>query len=140
MVVRLVGFAASGLWAIVARPGGPLLSQAGQAGTDISGALVPLLAGSPFGVCLVLVLFGWLAPKSTVERLADALADVKSQRDALAAQQAEVIPVLVTVQTTMIPTLDRSQQALASATREIEQLRGEVRRLGDLISAGRGGG
>lgn len=104
----------------------------GQVGADPVSALI---AAGPAGICLVLVLLGMLSPKSTVDRTLEALADVKQQRDALAAQQAEVIPVLVQVQTTMIPTLDRSQLALSQAVREIEQLRGEVKRLGDLLAA-----
>lgn len=128
---QLAGFVVSALWAFAWRPGGLLIAQA--AATDTSSALVPLLAGSPFGVCLVLVLIGWLAPKSTVERLVEALADVKGQRDALAVQQAEMIPVLVSIQNTMIPTLDRSQAALNAATAEIRELRAEVRRLADSL-------
>lgn len=130
---RLAWLAASLLWAVVWRPGGLLIAQATG---DVSSTLLPLLAGSPFGVCLILVMIGWLSPKSTVDRLVEALADVKAQRDALAVQQAEMIPVLVSVQQNMIPTIDRSQTALVAATDQIRELRTEVRALAALLGRG----
>lgn len=128
---QFVGLAVSLAWAVAWRPDGLLVAQAGA---DATSTLLPLLAGSPFGVCLVLVLIGWLSPKSTVDRLVEALADVRKQRDDLAAQQLEVIPVLVSVQQTMIPTVDRSERALVAVTKEIVDLRAEVRRLTEKLS------
>jgi hypothetical protein len=86
-------------------------------------------AWGPGGVAFGLILFGIMVPKYVLDRAYKDLADVRAQRDALVAQQAEVIPVLVSVQENMMPTLARTQSALDAATREIAELRREVQRL-----------
>jgi hypothetical protein len=83
----------------------------------------------PGGVLVVLVLIGIIVPKYVVDRLDKDLVRLQAQRDDLIAQQAEVIPVLVEVQKTMLPAVAAVQHALESQTRELAQLRDEVRRL-----------
>jgi len=92
----------------------------------------------PGGVLVVLVLIGIIVPKYVVDRMDRDLARVIKQRDDLIAQQAEVIPVLGTV----IPTMSRLEQALVAQTREVEQVREELRRLQSTVnhpSRGAGG-
>jgi hypothetical protein len=83
----------------------------------------------PGGVLVILVLVGIIVPRYVVDRLDQDLVRVIAQRDDLIAQQAEVIPVLVEVQKTMLPAVAAVQHALESQSRELAQLRDEVRRL-----------
>lgn len=83
----------------------------------------------PGGVLVVLVLVGIIVPKYVVDRLDRDLVRVIAQRDDLIAQQAEVIPVLVDVQKSLLPAVAGLQHALENQQRELAGLRDEVRRL-----------
>lgn len=116
------------IWALVWRPGGLVLAQATAGGADPIGALI---AAGPAGVCLVLVLVGWLNPKSVTDRQDRALERLERQRDDLAAQLAEVIPVLALVQQQVLPMAETSRAAIASMTQQMAQLSADIRRLTD---------
>lgn len=93
-------------------------------------ALTKLLVGGPFGVCLALVIGGVLNPPSTVKALMERVVRAENQRDAATEQLiGEVIPVLTTVSTTLIPSLDRSAAAKADMARELTALREEQGRM-----------
>lgn len=100
----------------------------GQAGAEWVGLLDTY--GWP-AVAVILLLVGIVAPKYVVDRLVSDLAQVREQRDALVAQQAEVIPVLVKVNDTLIPTVATNTQALRDLTQQVSALSAEVRRLSD---------
>lgn len=98
-----------------------VLGQAGGATTWLE----DLRTWGPPGLGLALVLVGIMVPKYVVDRLDRDLARVIQQRDDLVAQQAEVIPVLSQV----VPTLNGLQAAMAAQTRELAEVRAELRRL-----------
>lgn len=87
----------------------------------------------PGGVIVILVLVGIIVPKYVVDRLDRDLARVIEQRDDLVAQQAEVIPVLSQV----VPTLNGLQQAMAEQTRQLAEVRDELRRLQSSVNGPR---
>jgi hypothetical protein len=89
-------------------------------------------------IMAVALVTGLVVPKYVVDRVDRQLSKVEDQRDALAEQLNEVIPVLVQVQTTMIPALDRSQEALRVATAEIVELRRAVATLTERVARGNG--
>jgi hypothetical protein len=133
----LAAAAASFIWALVWRPGWLVLAQASPAGGD---PIAALIAAGPAGVCLVLVLVGWLNPKSVTDRQDRALERAEKQRDDLAAQLAEVIPVLALVQTTMLPMAESNKAAMAAQQQHLDVLTVEIRRLGNIVDARRGSG
>lgn len=133
----LAAAAASFIWALTWRPGGLVLAQATAVGGDPMSALI---AAGPAGVCLVLVLVGWLNPKSVTDRQDRALERAEKQRDDLAVQLAEVIPVLALVQTTMLPMAESNKAAMAAQQQHLDGLTVEIRRLGDIVGARRGSG
>lgn len=90
----------------------------------------------PGGIAFAMLLFGVMAPKYVVDRLIADLAQARAQRDDLVAQQAEVIPVLVEVKNTLLPTLTATQVALSAQSREISELRTEVREVRRLLDDG----
>jgi hypothetical protein len=104
-----------------------------QAGSGLSVDIPALVKDSIAGACLLLVLTGWLNPKTLVDRQDATLARAEKQRDELAKQQGEVIPVLVMVQQQMLPALKESTEALKMQTTEIAAARAEIVRLHEEI-------
>lgn len=107
-----------------------VVAQAAGDGS-IGGALDGLIALGPVGICLVLIVIGWLWPKPAVDRLRADLDRVTKQRDDLVSQQAtEVLPVLVMVNAKIAPALEASTAADQALRAQIEALTVELRRSG----------
>jgi hypothetical protein len=132
----LTSSAAAGAWArwgpftFATFGTGLLIAQAAPSWWD------DVRAWGPGGVAFGLLLFGVIVPKYVVDRAYKDLTDVRAQRDALVAQQAEVIPVLVQVKDATIPALERNSRSMETLTRELTDLRAEVRRLTDRGTGG----
>lgn len=92
----------------------------------------------PIGLCLLLVVAGWLNPKGVTDRLDSALIRVEKQRDDLVAQMAEVIPVLIRVQDVLLPAAQNMSRELSVQSEEIKRLTEEIKRLREETRDARG--
>jgi hypothetical protein len=83
---------------------------------------------------VVLVIFGYLAPKSTINAKDEQIAQLTMQLEASQAQvnalvnnyQERVIPVLSDMQRDLVPTLAKAAEQLADAGRDLTALRETV--------------
>ena len=126
-------FTVAAAWALA-----PRVAQVVPEPTDLVGGLTQY---GPLGLCLALLLFGWLSPRSVTDRQDRALEKAEKQRDDLIHQQgAEVIPVLSAVQQRMMPAMQESVDAIKDAAvaqshfaEQQAALVAEVKRLAEII-------
>jgi hypothetical protein len=129
----------------------------GQATTDPGGMAADLFKFGLTPVALVvLVITGWLVPRTTIGAKDAQIAMLEKQLAASEAQvavmvanyQTQVIPTLTDVQRDLVPTLARAADQLKVAGQQLDRLRethesdlaavrDELRRLGDTIRARR---